>query len=93
MNRNLKVKRLYSLGDFKNIEFTDEICDIPEKFLLNKEVMENLSYLQLIRIELDYAKYILLAKRLQKMNHEEMAIELENIRQETLKNLLDLTGD
>jgi hypothetical protein len=62
MNRNLKVRRIYNLGDYNNIEFTEEITDIPEKFVLNEEVMSKFRQLLMLNIDSGYIKYTELLK-------------------------------
>lgn len=58
MNRNLKLRRIYNLGDYNNIEFTEEITEIPEKFVLNEEVMSKFRQLLMLNVEKSYIKYL-----------------------------------
>ena len=58
MERTLRVKRLYSLGDYRNIEFEDVLYEIPEKLATNETVLEFMRTLQSINVELAFRKYI-----------------------------------
>jgi hypothetical protein len=58
MKRTLTTDRLYSLGDFKNIRFTDTIEDLPEEVATNSEIISELKLLQLIQIEYTYRRYV-----------------------------------
>jgi hypothetical protein len=80
MNRNLKVRRIYNLGDYNNIEFTEEITDIPEKFVLNEEVMSKFRQLLMLNIDSGYIKYT----ELLKLTDEER-LELRNQTLEFIK--------
>lgn len=85
MKRMLETKRLYSLGDYKNITFTDVIDDIPAEVALNSEAMSRLRVLQMVGVDLSYYKYLELRKVLDK---EENVIEkLESMRDTLLTEL------
>ena len=85
MERNLKVRRIFNLGDYNNIEFTEEIVDIPEKFVLNKEVMQKLRRLLMLNIESTYAEYL----KINKMS-DDSKLELETINGKSLEQAFDL---
>ena len=57
MNRSLKLRRIYNLGDYNNIEFTEEITEIPKKFVLNEEVMSKFRQLLMLNAEAGYIRY------------------------------------
>lgn len=57
MNRTIATKRLYWLGDFRNIEFYDQINDIPDEVLTDPSLMERLRYIMLLDIEIAFNKY------------------------------------
>lgn len=59
MNRSIKVERLYSLGDYKNIKVIDELHEIPESVALNAELMGKLYMLLLANVDLQYYRYFL----------------------------------
>ena len=58
MNRSVRIKRLYSLGAYQNLEIHDEIYEIPEDKMLDEEIIQKLRYLMLIGCELDYQRYL-----------------------------------
>lgn len=57
MKRSVKVERLYSLGNYKNIKFVDEITDIDEEKALNPVFMGNLFRALMISCDLRYKEY------------------------------------
>lgn len=70
MNRNLQVERLYSLGDYKNIKFTNGVNDIPQELALNEKVTELLFFQQALSCEIAYRRYYDLIEKIS----EEMTI-------------------
>jgi hypothetical protein len=91
MKRNLRIERLYSLGDYKNIKFYDEIEELPEEFTFNKEVISNIQFLQMLQIEQAHIRYMKLAAELSKhKNFEELETEIESLREKTLSELTKL---
>lgn len=58
MQAKIAVERIFSLGDFKNIKFTEEITEIPEEVLLNPEAMGHLRYIQLLDIDRQFNVYV-----------------------------------
>ena len=58
MNQNLKIKRIYNLGNYSNVEFTEELNEIPEKLLFNKEVMHKFRKLLMLNVERAYKNYL-----------------------------------
>lgn len=63
MNRNLRVKRLWSMGQFNNVELFDEILDIPEKVALNPRAVELLYHLMIMEQELAHKRYLEVFKK------------------------------
>jgi len=86
--RSLTTERLYSLGDFRNIKFSDEIRDIPEEVALNKDAMALLHYVQLLDTEYAYNRYLELAKANNTIKQEEILTFLESERTRTFEDLL-----
>ena len=83
MKRALKIDRLYSLGDWKNIRFSDEFLGIPEKYLLDKDFVNNIRMLQLLNVEVTYREYL-------KLQHDELkGKDLE----EALERLYELRNE
>lgn len=87
LTRTLKVERLYSLGDYKNIKFVSEIYNVPKELAFNKEVMDKINYLMLLDIESNFRKYVELSSKLNTLKVEEMMQYLEDERMNTLDEL------
>jgi hypothetical protein len=75
MKRSVTTTRLYSLGNYQNISFTDTIEDIPEEVALDNKAMGLLRSIQLFQIERSYLKYFKLKETTHKLSNEE-AMEL-----------------
>jgi hypothetical protein len=90
MEKKISVERLFSLGDFKNIKFYDEITEIPEEVANNPEASSLLRYLQLLEIEYSYNHYMLLVEKLygHKLPLDEILELLEKERSLVFENLL-----
>jgi len=88
MERLIRIKRLYSLGDYRNIEFEDFFSNIPDPLLFDDKFTSEAYYLLLVNIELAYRRYInLAAKYPHGMAVEEAIKGLEMERENTLKTL------
>lgn len=85
MNRNLHVERLYSLGDYKNIKFSDTINDLPLDLTLNTELLSAIRYLQMISMEKALRNYLELKEKLGKLGPEQELEYLEEQEFNTLK--------
>jgi hypothetical protein len=90
INRNLRVERTYALGNYINIKFTDEINNLPEKFITDPKALDTIRYLQFIQTELNYRRYIILANNLQIMEKEQAIEELEKLRTDTINDIKTL---
>lgn len=93
MNKSTTAKRIFSLGDYQNIEFTDTITEIPEELALNHDAMRLVRYLQLVDIEWSYIRYMKLrasTPKLTNIDSIEQAIEfIEEERTRTFNELLE----
>lgn len=87
LTRTLKVERLYSLGDYKNIKFTSEIYNVPRELAYNKEVMDRINYLMLLDIESNFRKYVELSSTINTLKVEDMMKYLEEERINTLDEI------
>jgi len=87
LTRTLKVERLYSLGDYKNIKFTSELYNIPKELAYKKEFMDKINYLMLLDIESNFRKYVELSSILNTLKVEEMMHFLEEERMNTLDEI------
>ncbi len=88
MERQIRTKRLYWLGDYRNIEFEDNIegigIDDPD-VILNENFVSNIRYLQLVTIELAYRRYAnLVTKYPHSMAFDEAIKALEEEREAAL---------
>lgn len=63
MNRGLHVKRLWSMGQYNNVELFDEILDVPEHVALNPKAVGLLYYLMILEQEKAHKKYLALVKK------------------------------
>lgn len=87
LTRTLKVERLYSLGDYKNIKFVSEIYNVPRELAFNKEVMDKINYLMLLDIESNFRKYVELSSTINTLKIEDTMKYLEEERINTLDEL------
>jgi hypothetical protein len=91
MNKTLSVERIFSLGDYQNIKFTDSITEIPEAVLLNSDAVKLLRYLQLIDIEWAYTHYTNLRLRMPKiLKPEDVEAALAFVEEERTKTFEQL---
>ena len=88
MNRNLRIERLYPLGDYKNIKFYDEIEGVPEELAYNKEVVGLLQIMLMLQCDRGYLEYKkMLGDLTAKMNVDEMIAYVDDLREQTLQTL------
>jgi hypothetical protein len=87
MNRTIASKRLYSLGDYKNVTFEDVIEGLPEDVMMNHELVGKLRYLQLIEMEIMLNKYLELYKTFKNKSPEEIIKLLEETRIQLLDSI------
>lgn len=87
MNRQIGVKRLYSLGDYKNITFDDIMTEVPEQLAFDAELVSQIKFLQLISIEEAFRKYIRLMEKYPLTGEDHMIDALEKLRQDTIKSI------
>jgi hypothetical protein len=62
LNRNLHVKRIYSMGNYNNVELFDEITDIPQNVVLSPNATGLLYYLMILEQEKAHKRYLQLYK-------------------------------
>lgn len=90
INRSVSVTRTYSLGNYKNIKFSDTISDIPEDLATNHEVMSVLKFLQLVSIEKSYFDYVKDAETWHSYDIEEAIEKLNGLESETMSTLKEI---
>lgn len=92
--RTLGVKRTFFLGQFKNIVFEDIISNLPEKVWRNQKVLDLLTSLQLISVEISFRKYQSLVGHMREMSLEDSLVYLEQLRGDTIDSIKEvLNGD
>lgn len=88
MNRQIATKRLYSLGDYKNITFDDVITDVPTDLMFDQKLVGQIKFLQLVSVELAYRRYMDLASKVPYNMAPEEAIDiLENMKHELITDI------
>ena len=90
MERQIGIKRLYSLGDFRNITFDDVISNVPSELLFDATLVGQIKFLQLISIELAFRRYLNMMEKFP-LTTEQRSIEaLEQIRQKTVDSIQEI---
>jgi hypothetical protein len=92
MERSIKLERLFSLGNYKNIRLDDGVDNIPQNMWTNKEVMENLNFLIMLSIELSFRRYLKLSEKIQDMKLEESIEYLDKVKSDTYELIKKLTN-
>jgi hypothetical protein len=92
VERSIKLERLFSLGNYKNIRLDDGIDNIPQNMWTNKEVMENLTYLVMLSIELSFRRYLKLSEHIQDMSIEDQITYLDKVKSDTYELIKQLTN-
>jgi hypothetical protein len=89
MNKSVLAERIFSLGDYQNIKFSDTITEIPEVVITNPDSMRLLRYLQLVDIEWSYLSYMQLRTKRPQGTLEEALEYVEKERTITFEKLLE----
>lgn len=89
MERSLRVKRIYSLGQYQNIELSDEIVNIPEEKATDERFVGLLTTLQLLNLERRLNKYYLIREKYRENQPEEAFKLIEDEIAETKAELFD----
>jgi len=87
--RLLRVKRIYALGNYQNIEMTDEISDLDTATMPPDSAFK-LNLLQVIGMEKMINKYLALRGRTADKRPEDAIAELDEMRLEVLKDLKEV---
>jgi len=90
MNREIGIKRLYSLGDFKNITFEDVMTEVPQEFVLDTTFVSQVKFLQLVSIEIAFRRYVKIMEDFPLTGGEEMVAALEELRQNTIDSIQEI---
>lgn len=89
MNKSISLERIFSLGDYQNIKFTDTITDIPETVMQNGDALKYLRYLQLVDVEWSYLRYMTLRMKQPQSSLEQAMEFIEEERTITFERLLE----
>ncbi len=89
MERTLQVERLYFLGDFRNIKFSNTLTGIPEEIARNERAVELLFMQQYLSCEIAYRRYHSLIKSIAEASIEEALEKLEKERTNTMQELYE----
>lgn len=89
MNRTLQVKRLYSMGNFNNVEFYDQLAEVPENVILNENAVGLLYYLMILEQEKAHKRYLALYKKYP-ANPEQFDKAFEIIEKERVQAFTEL---
>ena len=94
MNRQLGVKRLYSLGDFKNITFDDILTEVSQELAFDTTFVNQVKFLQLVSIEIAFRRYVKMMEEYPLSGEGRMIEALEDLRQETINSIQEIiNGD
>jgi hypothetical protein len=78
VERTLRVKRLYVLGQYQNIELANEIFNVPERWALDETFCNLVTYLQLLQVERAYNKYEIIRAKYRSVTPEEANALIED---------------
>lgn len=87
MNREIRVKRIFSLGNYQNIEIEDKISDIPEELVFKEAFISKIRNLLNLSIESQFQSYKGLREKTMNMSSEEAYMMLESDSVDLIKNL------
>lgn len=71
MNRTLGIERVFTLGDYKSIRFSDTIENLPQEVMLNQELVDKIRYLQMLNVDSAYQRYAEMYRKLNVLPEEE----------------------
>ena len=90
MNRSLGIERVFSLGDYKSIRFSDNIQELPQEVMLNQELVDKIRYLQMLSVDSAYQKYVETMKKYGNLPEEERTSFLIEAKINTLEEIKQL---
>lgn len=91
MKRNINIRRLYSLGDYKNITIEQTIDEIPEELMLNSEVVDAITIHLLLSIEKTHKWYYKYMEKVTKETGGNVDEQLKLIEAMSENNLAHIT--
>jgi len=91
LERSLQIKRLYTAGQYQNIEFTDRIDGIPEPLCLDVEYIKHLENIMIVRLDLQEKKYFNIREKTRGLPYEETLVILEDLLAQERAKLESIT--
>ena len=92
MERTLSATRIFSLGNYQNLQCTNTLTNIPEELALDQDFIRNITKLQIIQIEDQFVNYSILRETIRHAQSlEEEQVYLEDERQKTVAELFKNT--
>jgi len=92
MYEQIRVKRLWSMGQFNNVELEDTLFEIPEKVSLNPKARGLLYYLMILEAEKAHKKYLALYKKFP-ANMEQLDKTAEIIEEERTRTFTEFINE
>jgi hypothetical protein len=89
MERELSVERLYFLGNYRNIKFSNLLKGIPEHIAKSDRATSLLFFQQALACEIAYRKYYEIVESIAKEEIQDAVGYLEKKREQTLEELLE----
>lgn len=93
MERNIGFERVFWLGDYRNIKITDLMVNVPERVVLNDELVGELMYYQMLTIEKAFRRYLQLAEQINTVTTEEAIAFIESEKESALKKLTSILSN
>lgn len=90
VNRQVGVRRLYSLGDFKNVTFDDVYTDVPTDLAFDPDLVGQIKFLQVVSIEIAFRKYLNIMEKYPLTGEQRMVEALEQLRQDTINSIQEI---
>lgn len=90
ITRSLGIERVYNLGDYKSIRFSDNISNLPDRVVFNSALVDKIVYLQLLNVELHYRQYLELAKKINTYGVERVAEAIQLLEDEKTATITDI---
>lgn len=87
------MERVFPLKEYATLRLIDEIDELPDELALNPELVAEIRAMQLLQIELAHKRYLALHRNMAKftsLDLDELAAELEKLRDESLKHITKL---
>lgn len=90
MERNLGVERLYTLGDFQNIKFSNTINGVPVELASNERIIALLFAQSALSCDIAYMEY---KKRREAMKDEKVKDVLTALKEEREATFMELKAE